>query len=339
MASALENNKQMQWADQRIEEPLDPERRIIDPHHHLWDSHPRLGAYVADHLVADTSAGHNIVGTVFVECMSGYLTDGPQELRPVGETAYVVSRAAEVKAIGAAPILGIVSFADLALGDEVETVLQAHENAGDGLFRGIRHAVAWHKSDQIPNGHTNAPEHLMFDPQYRAGFRKLGEMGYVFDAWLMHPQLPDLIELCRAEPNTPVVLDHIGAPMGIGPYAGKRDEVIAEWRPHMSELAKCPSVSVKVGGIGMARYGGGWESQAVPPSSEELAAYWIDELQFCIDTFGPDRCMFESNFPVDRSSCNYVTLWNALKIVSDGYTESEKDDLFFGTANRVYALS
>lgn len=332
-------NEQMKWVNQAVEEPLDPGRAIIDPHHHLWEVHgSRLGPYTVDHLVTDTSSGHNIVGTVFVECMSGYYGDGPEVLKPVGETEYVSNCARQVKKLGGAPILGIVSFADLSLGDEVESVLTAHDDAGGGLFRGIRHAVAWHESPDIPNGHTNAPQHLMFDSSYRSGFKKLGEMGYVFDAWLMHPQLPDLIELCSAQPETSVVLDHIGAPMGIGPYAGKRQEVLAEWRAHMIELAKCENVSVKVGGIGMARYGGGWEKLPNPPSSEELADYWGAELRFCIDTFGPDRCMFESNFPVDRSSCNYVTLWNCFKIVAEQYSDSEKHDLFFGTANRVYQL-
>ncbi len=331
-------NEQMRWANQRTEEVIDPGQPIIDPHHHLWDDHGRLGAYTVEHLMADTTAGHNIVGTVFVECMSGYHLDGPPELAPVGETAYVAQSAAAIAQLGGPPILGISSFADLTLGEKVEGVLEAHEAAGAGLFRGIRHAVAWHKSDQIPNGHTDAPEHLMYDGEYRKGFQKLGEMGYVFDAWLMHPQLPDLVDLCRAHPETPVVLDHIGAPMGIGPYAGRRSEVIAEWRPHMSELAKCPNVFLKVGGIGMSRYGAGWEAEPVPPSSSEIAEYWGEELRFCIDTFGPSRCMFESNFPVDRSSCNYVTLWNALKIVGSGYSDSEQADLFFGTANRFYNL-
>lgn len=331
-------NEQMRWANQRTEEVIDPRRPIIDPHHHLWVDHGRLGAYTVAHLNADTAAGHNIVGTVFVECMSGYYEDGPEELRPVGETAFVADSARQLVDTGGAPILGISSFADLTLGDDVQPVLEAHEAAGAGLFRGIRHAVAWHKSDQIPNGHTNAPEHLMYDSGYRQGFQKLGEMGYVFDAWLMHPQLPDLAALCEAHPDTPVVLDHIGAPMGIGPYAGKRAEVIAEWRPHMAKLAESTNVSVKIGGIGMARYGAGWEKNPLPPSSEELADYWGDELRFCIDTFGPSRCMFESNFPVDRSSCNYVTLWNALKIVGAGYSDSEQDELFFGTANRFYSL-
>ncbi len=325
------------WLALRVEEPIDADRPIIDPHHHLWD---RGGStYLVDQLHADTGAGHNVVATVFVECMAEYHPDGPEQLRPVGETAFVAEQAARSRDSEGATISGIVSFADLQLGDAVEDVLLAHEEAGAGLFRGIRHASGWHASDAIGNSHTKPPEHLLLDAEFRRGFARLGAMGYSFDAWLYHPNLPELLDLVRAHPEVPVVLDHIGAPMGIGPYVGKRAEVLEEWRPSMRALAACPNVTLKVGGIGMDRYyGGGWAAREAPPTSAELADYWGDVLVWCIDTFGPSRCMFESNFPVDRESCSYTVLWNVYQQVADRYSDDEQHQLFYQTAADVYRL-
>jgi len=326
------------WLARTIEEPIAPDRPIVDPHHHLWD---RPGnRYTVDDLRVDTRAGHRIVATVFVECAAAYLPDGPEQLRPVGETVFVADQARLASEAGDPPIAGIVGFADLTLGDAVGEVLVAHIRAGDGLFRGIRHAAGWHADAAITNSHSNPTEHLLADPGFRRGFARLAEHDLRFDAWLYHPQLPQLVELCRAHPEVPVVLDHIGAPMGIGPYAGRRAEVEAEWRPAMLALAACDNVTLKVGGIGMNRYyGGGWPDRPAPPGSEELAAYWGDQLRFCIDTFGPDRCMFESNFPVDRESCSYVVLWNTYERIAAAYTPAEQRALFHDTAVRVYDLS
>jgi L-fuconolactonase len=325
------------WLARTVEEPLVPDRAIVDPHHHLWD---RPGdRYLIQDLHADTGAGHHVVQTVFVECAAAYRTEGPPELRPVGETEFVAAQAALARERGGAQIAGIVGFADLTLGDAVDEVLAAHVEAGDGLFRGIRHAAGWSADPRIKNSHSDPVEHLLADPAFRRGFARLGALGLRFDAWLYHPQLPDLVDLCRAHPEVPVILDHIGAPMGIGPYTGRRAEVDAEWRPSMRSLAQCPNVTLKVGGIGMNRYyGGGWPDRAAPPGSEELVAYWGDQLRFCIDTFGPDRCMFESNFPVDRESCSYVVLWNTFERIAADYTPTEQSALFHDTATRTYAL-
>ena len=325
------------WLGRTIEDPIDPDRPIIDPHHHLWRRTD--WPYTVDQLHDDTGAGHNIVKTVFVECMAEYRNSGPEELRPVGETEFVVAQAAETRRRGGAQIAGIVSFADLTLGDAVEEVLHAHEVAGAGLFRGIRHAAGWHESPAIKNSHSNPTAGLLAERAFRAGFAKLGAMGHRFDAWLYHPQLPGLLDLARAHPEVPIILDHIGAPMGIGPYRGRRADVLDEWRSPMTALAACENVALKVGGIGMNRYyGGGWPDLDAPPTSEMLEAYWGDELAWCIDTFGPDRCMFESNFPVDQESCSYVVLWNTFKRVAARYTADEQQRLFHDTAAEVYAL-
>ena len=326
-----------EWLQRTTEVPLDSARSIIDPHHHLWDRPD--WRYTADELGADTSAGHKIVKTVFVECMAGYRTDGPAHLRPVGETEFVVAEAARSRSGGGPEIAAIVGTADLSLGERVEEVLVAHDDAGQGLFRGIRHATGWHASPDIGNSHSKPTAGLMAAPEFRRGFARLGSLGYRFDAWLYHPQLPELVELARALPEVPIVLDHIGGPMGIGPYAGRREDVLAEWRPAMAAVADCPNVALKVGGIGMNRYyGGGWPDLPAPPSSQTLFDYWGDELRYCIDTFGPERCMFESNFPVDQESCNYVVLWNVFKRVAEQYTASEADRLFHDTAAEFYGI-
>lgn len=325
------------WLDQRREDAIDPDRRIVDPHHHLWD---RGGStYLAGELLSDLTASHNMVGSVFVECAAGYLPDGPEHLRPVGETAFVAAEAAQTRDAAGPVIGGIVSHADMMLGDAVEEVLAAHEAAGDGLFRGIRHATSFDASPDIREGHSKPFESMVLTDQFRDGVRSLGRMGHSFDAWLFHPQLPELATLAAAAPETTIVLDHLGAPMGIGPYAGRRDEVRTVWKASMEEVAAQANVVLKVGGIGMEDYYGmGWRDLPQPPGSEEVAHFWGDDVRWCIDLFGPSRCMLESNFPVDRQTLPYTVLWNAMQIMVADYDNAEQDALFAGTAERVYRL-
>ena len=256
----------------------------------------------------------------------------------MGETEYVADRAAETDRRGGARIAAIVSHANLDRGAAVEEVLAAHVEAAGGRFRGIRHSAAWDPDPAIARSHSNPPPDLYRRASFREGLATLGRMGLSFDAWQYHPQLPELVDLARAHPDVPIVVNHLGAPLGIGPYAGRRAEVLEAWRPPMTELAGLDNVTLKVGGIGMARYGMGWEHGERPPGSDELAAAWGDEIRWCIDRFGPSRCMFESNFPVDSESCSYVVLWNTFKKVSAGYTAAERADLFAGTARRFYRL-
>lgn len=327
------------WLARTVEDALEPDLEIVDPHHHLWtDPVGHYPRYDLDDLRADTGAGHNVVETVFVECASGYRTDGPEHLRCVGETEYVASRAAESDRTPGARIAAIAGHASLRLGDAVAEVLEAHVAAGGGRFRGIRDAGAWDADKRVGRSHTRPVEGMYALPEFRAGMRVLGRMGLHFEGWQYHTQLGELADLARACPEVPVVLNHIGAPLGIGPYAGQDDEVLTVWRAGMLDAASCPNVVLKVGGIGMARYGAGFESWETPPTSDQLLARWGDQLRWCIDTFGPERCMFESNFPVDAESVGYVVLWNAFKKVSAGYSPSERADLFAGTARRVYRL-
>ena len=326
------------WLALEPEEALDPGLRICDPHHHLWD-HPG-SRYLLEELLEDTGSGHHIVSTVFVECTSKYRPDGPVAKQPLGETEFVesVARAATEAGAPTAVAAGIVGFADLTLGDGVAPVLEEHLELSSSRFRGIRHAAGWDSSDDVRNSHTDPPRGLLLDADFRRGFACLERYGLSFDGWQYHSQIGELTDLARCFPGVAIVLDHVGGPLGIGPWAGRRAEIFESWRKTMSELSQCSNVVVKLGGLGMPICGFDFHKQERPPSSEACAQAWKPYLLHCIESFGPSRCMFESNFPVDKRSCSYTVLWNAFKRVAEGFSDSEKADLFCDTAVRTYRL-
>ena len=323
------------WLSQVTEEILEPDLPIIDPHHHLWD---RLGTYLADDILDDVGSGHDIRKTVFIQCRYAHDTEGPEALRPVGETRAVMRVVDEVQARGAATDVcaGIVGFADLAQGDAVAEVLEAHKDAARGRFRGIRHITANEPSFDtfLP---PSAPD-LMASADFRAGFARLAPAGLSFDGWLYHPQIPMFTNLARAFPDTAMVLDHVGGPLGIGAYRGKEDAVFADWKAAMTDLAGCQNVSVKLGGLGMDTTGAAFHDASRPPGSQALADWCRPWVETVIDLFGPDRCMFESNFPVDKVTSSYPVLWNAFKRLTQGASDDEKRMLSHDTAARVYRL-
>jgi L-fuconolactonase len=330
-----------EWLAKTIETALEPELPIVDPHHHLWDMDPATwGRYLADDLEADLSTGHHIVGTVFVDCQTGYRESGPEALRPVGETEAIesVARHFARKRPEKPGICGaIVSHADLFLGDRAAETLEAHV-AASPRFRGIRDATAWDAFPGALHPGSTSRAGMLLDPTFQKGFARLAPLGLSFDAWLYHPQLPELTALARRFPETTIVLDHFGGPLGVGPYAGRRAEILVEWKKSIAELASCPNVSVKLGGLVMEPMGFGFSARPTPPGSEELARLTRDYHLWTIDRFGPERCMFESNFPVDKLSVSYVVLWNACKRISAGFTPREREALFSGTARRVYRM-
>lgn len=329
------------WLARQPREPvLDPDLPIIDTHHHLW--HRPDHRYLLDEFLADVRTGHNVVATVFVECNAMYRADGPAEMRPVGQTEFVAGVAAMSASGAYGPVrvaAGIVGFADLTLGDRVEAVLEAHVRAGGGRFRGVRHPGGWDASDVIGNSHAITAPHLFRRPDFRAGLRRLTALGLSFDAWLFHPQLADIIDLARAFPDANIIMGHVGGPLGYGPYGARRDEVFASWKASMTELAKCPNVTLKLGGMLMRLAAFDYKTMEAPPSSAELAAFWGPYMGTCIELFGPDRCMFESNFPVEKMGTGYATLWNAFKRIAAGASADEKLALFSGTARRAYRLA
>lgn len=325
------------WLAKRHEDALDATRPIIDPHHHLWNN--RSGTYLATELLADTGGTHNVTHTVFVECRSKWDSDVDAAMAPVGETRFVAGEAAEMAERGGAELGAIVSHADLRLGEAVGAVLAAHDQAGAGLFRGIRHSVAWDRDPAAHNAHTGSTEDMMRTSEFHAGAAQLSSMGFSLDAWLYHPQISGLVELARAVPELTIILDHLGGPLGVGTYDARRDDVRAAWRQAMADAAACDNITLKLGGIGMDNvYGTGWSALDTPPSSEQVAAYWSNDIRWCIDTFGPARCMFESNFPVDRQTLPYSVLWNSMQIMANGYSDEEQDQLFSGTAASVYRI-
>ena len=327
------------WLAQWHEEILEPDRPIVDPHHHLWDRPGPGGRYLLDELLADLNSGHHIVATVFVQCRAMHRAGGPEELRPVGETEFVngVAAMSASGGYGSTRICaGIVGHADLRLGDRVQAVLEAHLLAGGGRFRGIRHISAWDTTIQRPSN-TQGPE-LLADPGFRAGFARLAPLDLSFDAWLYHPQITELTALARAFPATRIVLDHVGGPLGVGPYASQRDAVFAQWSTSIRELATCPNVSVKLGGLGMVITGCDYHEAPAPPTSARLAEAWRPYVETCVEAFGADRCMFESNFPVDKGSYGYAAYWNACKRLAEGASATEKTDLFSQSAARFYRL-
>jgi predicted TIM-barrel fold metal-dependent hydrolase len=327
------------WLARRREEILEPALPIVDPHHHLWDRPD--GRYLLDELLADTGSGHNVIATVFVQARAMVRARGPTALRPVGETEFVNG----VAAMSASGIYGrtrhcagIIGHADLTLGDEVEPVLEAHIRAGGDRFRGIRHITAWDADPSIRNPAYSPPSGLLGDPAFRKGFAVLGRLGLSFDAWLYHPQIDELAALGRAFPSTPIVLNHVGGPIRIGAYASRNDEEFRRWQASIRALAACPNVCVKLGGLGMRMGGFGFHELPEPPSSATLAATWRPYIATCIDAFSASRCMFESNFPVDKGSYGYAVFWNACKLLAKGASDAEKAALFAATATRFYRL-
>ena len=331
------------WLAKRPSEAaLEPELPIIDPHHHFWDV-PHRRQYFLPDLLADIGGGHNIIATVFLECQAMYRKDGPREMAPVGEVEFVNGIAAMSASGNYGPCRvaeAIIGHADLTLGARVRDVLEAQLAVSGGRFRGIRYGVSWDASDVIGKFASRViPPHLARDPVFREGFAQLAKLGLSFESWQYHPQLPDAIDLARAFPDTTIILNHVGGVLGVGPYSGRRQEILAGWRKDIGELAKCPNVNVKLGGIGMTSFGFDFHERDVPPSSEELAAAWRQYVEPCIEAFGVNRCMFESNFPPDKQSCGYTELWNAFKRITAGASAAEKAALYGGTAARVYRLS
>ncbi len=329
------NEQEAAWLARTREEPIDPRQEIVDPHHHLWD-YPD-SRYMLEELHADTGAGHNVTATVFVECASGYRDGGPEELRVVGETEFVRDAAERGDRAGAR-IAGIVGHTDLLRGDRARGVLEAHLEAAGGRFRGIRHSAAHDPSPDIRVSHSKPPPGMLLRSDFRRGFACLAPLDLSFDAWLYHPQIDELTDLAHTFPDTQIVLDHVGGPLGIGPYRDRRDEVRAGWRRSIADLARCENVVVKLGGLPMKICGFGWHKQDAPPSSAKTAEAHRPWYLHCIDCFGVDRCMFESNFPVDRAGGSYTLLWNSFQRIVADFSDDEKAALFRGTARRVYRL-
>jgi len=326
-----------EWLSQVKEDIIEPDIPIIDPHHHLWDD--RGSTYLLEDLQADTGSGHNVVKTVYMECGWAYKKDGPNHLRVVGETEAVVDQANKSKETGGAVISAIVSRADLRLGDEVIEVLEAHEEASQGLFRGIRHAGARAEHPEVLAIPGGAPEGLFQDSGFLKGMKVLGKNGYTYDTWHYHYQNIEFAEMVTKVPDTQIVLDHFGTPLGVGPYADKREEIFDQWKKDIKEVSKSENVFMKIGGMAMPDNGFGWNTRDKPATSDEFVEAQRPYYLHAIDCFGPERCMMESNFPVDRMSLSYHVLYNGLKKIVADFSDDEKDQMFYRTAESVYTVN
>ena len=331
------------WLTKRpAEAALEPDLPIIDPHHHFWDS-PARGHYLLPGILSDIGGGHNIVSTVFLECRAMYRATGPKHMAAVGEVEFVAGLAAQSASGGfgkcrVAEV--IVGGGDLTAGARnVRELMEAEMVAAGGRLRGMRHGVATDAHASVGQYASRpVPLHQVMDPKFREGLAQLAPLGLSFESWQYHPQLPDAIDLARSFPETSIVLNHVGGILGVGIYAGQRQDILAGWKADISELAKCPNVTMKLGGLGMVSTGFDFHERALPPSSEDLAEAWRPYIEHCIQTFGVDRCMFESNFPPDKQSGGYTELWNAFKRITAGASAAEKTALYNGTAARVYRM-
>ena len=340
------------------EDILEPDLPILDPHHHLWDLRPivpmfpeprhrfietllPVAYYTFDELHSDVTSGHNVIGTVFMECGAFYNGSYGETLKPVGEVEYVNGVAAQ----SASGLYGdlrlcaaIVGHANLILGSKVGEVLDALQAATPNRFKGIRHQGAWDADPEVLGPPFHAPPELYRDTTFREGFAELGKRGMTFDAWVLEPQIPDVIDLAKAFPDQPICLDHCGTPLGMASYTGKLHERFDTWRHNIHELAKCENVVIKLGGLAMHNCAMPEEGPAAGHGSEHIAALWRPYIETCIEAFGPDRAMFESNYPVDRWGATYPVLWNAFKRITRGASQDEKSALYAGTASRFYGL-
>ena len=332
------------WLALTTEPTLEPDIPICDPHHHFWDfRNERIPyqRYLLHELADDINSGHNVRSTVFVEARSMYRSDGPEEMRPVGEVEFVQGLAAASASGQYGPgraAAAIVGNANLNRGDRVEPVLEALQAASPNRFRGIRHSVTWDPHPEVENTAVHNMEGQLASGDFRSGARVLARMGFSLEGWMYFPQLPELADFARAVPDLTIILNHIGGLLRVGPYANRDNEVLATWRSGIAAVAECPNVNIKLGGIGMPRTGFDWHARTKPIGSEELAESMAPFMTYCIEQFGPDRCMFESNFPVDKVSFSYNVMYNAFKRLSQGYSVSERAAMFHDTAARVYRI-
>lgn len=344
MDGMMTPSKNKPWLDKVIEDTLEPELPICDPHHHLWEfRHDRVAPkYLLDEILSDLNSGHNIVSTVFIECSAMYRASGPEHMKCVGETEFVNG----IAAMSASGLYGkcrvaaaIVGSANLNIGSAVGEVLDAHVQAGGGRFRGIRCQGQWDADNSIRSAKDASGPDRFSNAKFREGFAELAPRNMTFEAWCYHTQLKEVTALARAFPDTTIILNHFGGPLGIGPYEGKADDIFPIWQKEIADLATCQNVLAKLGGINMDINGFGWEYHNTPPTSKTLMQATRRWYEHTIEHFGTSRCMFESNFPVDMTSCSYNTLWNSFKHLTLDYSVDEKRQLFHDTAVRTYKIN
>ena len=339
----------LEWLRRVVEEVIDPSQRIIDPHHHLWQKttgdtpnvrRHRLYNYMLEEFWEDTSSGHNVTDSVYIECSEFFWNSKDEHFNPLGETEYIKNLSQiSCKNTEKTSISGIIGHANLLLGKNANEILDRHVEIGGNLFKGIRHAGSWDSNTDINNSHHNPPRDMYLINEFLEGIKLLSAKELVFEAWQYHHQLPQVTNLARKNPDLIIVLNHFSGPLGVGPYATKKDEVYRNWKKDLKALARCENVFAKLGGLAMPINGFNFEKNLSPPTSDDFMSLQRQFYLTTIDFFGPQRCIFESNFPVDKSSISYQVLWNAYKKLVKDFSEAEKDHLFYKTASDVYNIS
>lgn len=324
------------------EEPIRPDLPIIDTHMHLWHHASGYRYFVEEHAADIATSKRKIAATVYVECGSYYRADGPADMRSVGETQYAAGMAAiaESGKYGDTRIAGgIVANADMTADPaRLDDILDAHEDAANGRLRGIRRSAKWDADPVVASGKVADGPGILTDLQFQVGVRLLARRGLIYEATIFHPQIEDVTDLARAAPDTTIVVNHCGSPLGYGGYRGKEDAVFADWHASMHELSQEPNVTVKLGGMLMSLGNFDFKAAKRPPTSEEIAELWRPWLESCVDLFGPERCMLASNFPVEKAGIGYSAIWNVFMRVFSSYSDDELRKLTSGTASHVYSL-
>ena len=332
-----------EWLDQHIEDAILPDLPIIDPHHHLWDA--GFGRYYVEELLKDIkSSGHNVESTVYIMSSSNtkiYAKDGPEEFRPLSEIKFATDEAKRADLIPNNHVkvnASIVGSVDLTFGKKLKPVLEKAINISEGRLKGIRMLLASHQDPRINSGAVRSDLGLMLHPNFIDGAKCIQNADLSLDFWIYHTQLYEMEQIARALPDLTIILNHVGGPIHLGEYEGKQALTHREWRSAMMRLAKIPNINVKLGGLGMAVNGAKFHENNNPPNSTQLSNIWKPWIYETLDMFGFDRCMFESNFPVDKGSCSYGVLWNAFKILAKDMSEDEKNKLFKQNASRIYKI-
>ncbi|MDB9998728.1 amidohydrolase [Alphaproteobacteria bacterium] len=332
-----------EWLNQLIEDPILPNIPIIDPHHHLWDV--GFGRYYIEELLEDiNSSGHNILSTVYIMSSSNtkiYSKDGLEEFKPLTEIEFATSEGKRADLIPNNKVkvnASIVGCVDLTYGNKLKPVLEKAVNISEGRLKGIRMLLASHTDPRISSGAVKSDLGLMLHPNFIDGAKCIQDANLSLDFWIYHTQLNEMEKIARALPDLTIILNHIGGPIHLGEYEGKQAATHREWRSAMMRLSRIPNINVKLGGLGMAVNGAKFHNSKFPPNSVQLSDVWKPWIYETIDMFGFDRCMFESNFPVDKGSCSYGALWNAFKVLAKDMSDDEINKLFSKNAAKIYKI-
>jgi len=324
---------------QPAEDVVLPSLPVVDTHHHLWD-HPGL-RYLPPELAADLNTGHNVIGTIHLDCEMAYRTHGPEQFKPVGETEFVGGEHMQSQSglYGSADIAGVsVGYADLSLGATVREVLDAHVSARLGRFKDVRLQSCWDPSNAIRNGQAGDRPRVLLDAAVRFGLAVIDDMSLTFDSYLLLTQPDELARPADAPPGLTIVMDHCGGPLADGPYAEHRSEHYATWLRGIQDVAKRPDVTGTLGGILNRTDIFDYLNADQAPSSEQPAYLWRQWIEPCIEAFGAGVCMFESNYPLENVDVGSTTLWNTFERLAADATDDERSALFSGTATRVYTI-